>query len=328
MRFLSNNSIITEYLEFSGHSGELKKGTLQKWADFLVSKMPYVEYFEHVIKLVDVKDYQCEKPAGFEELIQLAFCANKNIRVKRTEVVEWTQQLHNGTGCELVISLKCDTCQNIECTCNSPEVVVDVDRMWELNHPEFKYGHMAWYYRHGGLGNDNIPISPYHPKFKVIGPSRDGFFNADQYIKGCLNLSAACKSSPEKFVLDEKAIRFNVREGKALISYFSVPIDPEGYRKIPDIPELIEAITWYIHERLAFIEYNKTRDTTYQRDYIDARNQKEKFMGIARERILSQDYQSFQRDLGAFYGRYLPTEDAQGNVIDLYHNVMSKLNLK
>lgn len=41
-----------------------------------------------------------------------------------------------------------------------------------------------------------------------------------------------------------------------------------------------------------------------------------------------QDYQEFQRDIGTFYGRYLPSEDICGNVTDVYYEVMNRLNLK
>lgn len=329
MNFIDNNAIITEYIEFSGNDGKLNKSTLQKWADFLVAKMPYTENFEHIIKLENIYDYKCTKPAGFEQLIQLAVLRDVKRIILRTEVVEWTQQLHDGSGCELIIAMKCDKCRKDKCECDSPEIVVDVDRMWELNHPEFKYGHMAWYYRHGGLGNNNVPISPYHPSFHLIAP---GNYSLENHINGCLNLG--CKTA-DKYTIEEDFIRFNFKEGKALISYFAVPLDAEGYRKIPNIPELIEAITWYLHERLSFIEYNSNKNSInpknahlLKQDYMEARQEKERFMGIAREKILTQDYASFQRDLGKFYGRFLPQEDICGNVTDAYYTIMNRLNLK
>lgn len=328
MEFITIDSIITDYLEVSGHTGHIDKSLLKKFADFIVSKMPYLDHHDHIIKFDFVKDYQCEKPKGFDSLVQMAFCPNKNVKIKRTEVVEWTQSLYDGSGCELVISMECKDCHNVECTCKSPEIVVDVDRFWELNHPEFKYGHLAWYYRHGGLGNDNVPISPYHPEFKLIGPSRSAFFNADNYIKGCLNLNRMCDKTPEKFIIDQDVIRFNVKEGRVIISYFAVPMDSDGYRKIPNVPELIEAIIWFLEERILYREYKRTRNPQFKRDSMDAMLQKERFMGIAREKLLTQDYGSFQRDIGAFYGRYLPSEDIHGNITDVYHDVMTRLNLK
>lgn len=328
MEYITVNSIVSDYIDLSGVTDNKDKSLYKKWADFLVSKMPYLDHYEHHIKFDFVKDYQCEKPAGFNQMIQLAFSPERNIKVTRTEVVEWTQQLHDGSSCQLVISMECDKCHEVQCKCDSPEIIVDVDRMWELNHPEYKYGHMAWYYRHGGLGNDNVPISPYHSGFKLIRPSKSAWFNADLYIKGCLNFNKHCNNTMEEFIIDENTIRFNVPEGRVVMSYFSIPVDSEGYRKVPNVPELIEAITWFIEERVNYREYKKTRNKQFLQDSQLAMAQKERFMGISREKLNMQDYQEFQRDIGTFYGRYLPSEDICGNVTDVYYEVMNRLNLK
>lgn len=326
MEFITIDSIIADYIDLTGTSSNQNKSLYKKWADFLLSKMPYLDYYDHKIKFDFVDNYQCEKPAGFHQLIQMAFSANNSQKVTRTEVVEWTQKLHDGSGCELVISMECEKCHKVECTCDSPEITIDVDRLWELNHPEYRYGHMAWYYRHGGLGNDNVPISPYHSAFHLIGPSKNTFFNADQYIKGCLNFNTYCTNASEQFVIDENVIRFNVESGRVVISYFSVPVDDEGYRKVPNVPELIEAIVWFIEERMAYREYKKTKNASYFKESQMAMAQKERFMGIAREKLLTQDYHEFQKNIGAFYGRFLPSEDICGNVTDLYHTIMSRFN--
>lgn len=328
MQYIPVDSIINEYLAHAGNTTPLDKARLKKYADFLVSKMPYTDKFVHKIKLLEVNSYQIDKPAGFDKLVQLAFCDTTSYTVTRTEIVEWIQKSYDGSGCEVVVSLKCDKCQKVECSCTSPEVVVDVDRIWELNHPEYKYGHLAWYYRHGGLGNDNLPISPFNPKFYLIGPSGDPFMNADMHIKGCLNLNRACQNSPVKYKIDENVIRFTAKTGYVIVSYLSIPVDAEGWRLIPDIPELIEAITWYIDERLSYIEYKASRDETYYRDYNNAMQKKEYFMGMARDRLVSQEFDEFQRDLGTFYGKYLPSQDINGNTVDVFHNVMSRLSLK
>lgn len=328
MKYIKVDSIINEYLSHAGDQISLDTSKLKRYADFLVSKMPYMDKYTTKVKLLEVKDYQVDKPGDLEYIVQVAFCENKTHRVKRTEVVEWVQKSYDGSGCEVTISMNCTKCKQVKCNCASPEIIVDVDRMWELNHPEFKYGHMAWYYRHGGLGNDNVPISPIIPTFSLIGPTRDTFFNADMHIKGCLNLGRGCSNTPIKYKVEDTKFRFNAKDGYVLLSYLAVPTCDEGYRLIPDVPELIEAITWYIDERLSYIEYKASRDETYLRDFKNAEAEKNKFIGIAREKLLTQDYHEFQRDLGAFYGKYLPHEDIHGNTTDLFHTVMSSFSNK
>lgn len=293
--FVSIKTAIDEYIDLADPKGRVDKNLILKAANDVVTKLSSPFQYVHKIALLEFEDYQIELPSDFTSVIQVAYrYPNTTTYINRSQVVEWTQKALDGSGCELVLSVDCPKCHTRECSCNSPEVVVDVDRAWELAHPQFKYAHMKHMYRYGGIVNDSVVVSPYHPEFVVIKYATHNFFNADKHIRGCLNLNSKLLANcAVEYNLDGKKININVKEGTILLSYFAAKVDEEGYRYIPNIPEVFDTIKWYIESLMSYREFKRTKNKFDFETHNYANAQYMKYYNIAKNKLETPSFQSW-----------------------------------
>lgn len=326
MNKITVNSIVAELLDNNEYTGRIDIGRLKKWAHTQSEKLSFPEQMVQKIKLLNIDDFRCEKPVDINLITQVAFKEFGTNPIKREQVVEYTQQLFDGSGCELTIGMDCPSCHTSTCNHNEQEVIIDVDELVRRAHPEWEYQHMAHFYKVGGLGKGGY-TSCYHPEFQVIGLMDDSSFaGANRHIKGCLNLRKELNCSTcTKYQLEENTIYVNKQKGQLLISYLAIDVDEEGYRKIPDVSEVVDAIVFFLQEKMAWLEYVKTGDQNQYRIYQESLRRKLESMAIAREKLNTQDFPSFIRDLNKFWGKFLPQADSCGNVTDAYDSIMSRI---
>lgn len=290
---VSIRTVIDDYLDLTDYQGRLDKNIILKWADDVASKLQFEDNLVHKVVLLPIENFQVRMPDDLNKITQIAFRAPFERKVRRYEIVEWTQKVLDGSGCEFKITMDCPKCKQTDCSCASPEVVIDVDRMWEMNHPETKYGYMSHFVRTGGWVNDGHPVSTYHPEFVILRAARHNFFNADHYVKGCLNLDAKLMAKmPYEFLYEPPYVRVNSEKGHLLVSYFANRTE-DGYLMVPNIPYVFEAITWFIEERMLYREFRRTRDNSSLQASRFAMQQKEIAMGRAREILGTPDFHSW-----------------------------------
>lgn len=299
-KFLPIDTIIEEVIDWGGYRGMIDRVSMKKWANAALRKLETPNEYIDKIVLLEVKDFKADLPEDMESVVQIAFRDTTPKKVRRTEIVEWTQKMYDGSGCELIITKDCPKCHqpDDECSCKSPEVVYKVDRLWELAHPEYKYNHMKHYYRHGGVINDNQIASPFNPEFILMKPSTHQFFNADQHVPGCLNLNKRLLiNSNYEYKIDYPIINTNRQEGEILLSYLAVRLDKDGYRMIPDMEEVFDVLKWYIIEAMSYRSINKATTAQdkshYKSMYKDAQANKLDAMGRANEILNTPDFKSW-----------------------------------
>lgn len=293
--FVPIQTAIDEYLDLTDAKGRLDKNAMLKTANDIVTKLSSPFQYIHKIALLPIEDYRVSLPGDFQSVIQVAFkLEDTNKCVRRNEIVEWTQKTFDGSGCEYKITLECPKCHKVDCDCNSPEVVIDLDRAWELAHPQFKYAHMKHMYRYGGIVNDGLAVSPYHPEFIIIRYATHNFFNADKHVKGCLNLNSKLLAKcPIEYNLEGNSLNINYREGTILLSYFAVKVDDSGYRYIPNIPEVFEAIKWGIEAQMAYREFKKTKNQLDFQTHTYAESRYQEKFGKAKNKLEMPSFQSW-----------------------------------
>lgn len=293
-KFIPISSAIEEYISLTDDRGSIDRPYIKKLANTVVNKLTFEDQLIHKVALLDVKDNIVDLPKNIRSIVQVAYRDNTEKKVKRTQIVEWIQKTNS--DCDLKISLDCPKCSSPGgCNCEDEEIIMDVDRDYLMTHPELFYGHLKWYYRHGGLTNTNIPISPYYPEFFLIKYARSTMFGADYHIKGCLNLDSRLliNNTVNYIVEDLNYLRLNVKDGQVLVAYLAYKVDEEGYRYIPDQEDLIEAIKWYIEEMMTYRKYKRTRDKSYLQDSKAAKVEKLEAMGRAREKLRMMDFENF-----------------------------------
>ena len=110
------------------------------------------------------------------------------------------------------------------------------------------------------------------------------------------------KEKKEKpgYKVEDGFIRFNFKEGQALISYFAFNIDDEGYMKVPDHPDVIDALTWTIEARSLYRNYRRTSEAKHLNLYNNALQQSQKYISIARNKLrtpASDEWASFLKNV-------------------------------
>lgn len=302
MKKLKISTVIEDVIDWGDYRGLLDRTAMKKWANTIIRKLEVPDDYIDKVALLNIKDHKAHAPEDLEVIVQAAYRDTVGgVKVRRTEIVEWTQKLLDGSKCELVINKQCPECQGKpDCDCGSDisNIVYNVDRNWELSHPEFKYNHMKHYYRHGGLTNDNRIISSYHPEFTLMRATTHKFFNADSYIPGCLNLNSKLMSDVNiEFRYRDPIIEVSKKEGEILISYLAVDVDESGYRLVPDSEEAFEAIKWHIIEAMEYRAIGKAttqQDRNHHKDMTNrARGLKEEAIGRAREEFNTPSYESY-----------------------------------
>lgn len=310
--FVPIETVINDYIDLTDYKGRLEKNVLLKWANDVVTKLQFEDNLVHKVAILPVENYQARVPADFAKITQIALRPERKEKVKRYEVVEWTQKALDGSGCEFKITMDCPRCKSTDCSCAAPEVVIDVDRMWEMNHPETKYGYMSHFVRTGGWVNEGgrHAASTYHPEFVILRAAQHNYFNADFYIKGCLNLNQKLMADmPYEFLFEPPFIRVNVEKGDLIFSYFAKRTDENGYLMIPNNPYVFEAITWSIEERMLYREFRKSGEAGYMQASQMAQQQKEIAMARAREQLLTPDFQSWWSFMEHMYIRNKKYDD-------------------
>lgn len=332
MKFIKANSIVEDILDATGLRGEsLDRPMIKKWVTSQLRKLDVPTIYEDKVVLLYVKNWETQLPEDFSKAVQIAFRDRTNKKVKRMEIIEWTQNMYDGSGCDLIISKQCPTCHKEESSCKcSPGIVFEVDRMWEINNAGLKYAHMGHYLRHGGITVDGQVISPYHADFKIIKATNHNYFKAN-HIPGCINYATRLLANCNiEYKLEEPRLILNREEGEILLSYLAPKLDEEGYQLIPDIEEVIEALKYYAIEQYNYRQWNKapTQEAKqhYKNLYQEAKADRFRSMGAANEILNTPNFEDWMVFLEQNYAKLIKDNNSLGvRTPDTYANTMERL---
>lgn len=255
IRYVDNSYAIEEYESAFGRKRGVTPSYIKKIANDVVTKLRIPKNHVFKLKLLQVENYKAELPEDFYRLNQMAYRREKEEEtVTSKRLVEWAYNNYDGIGCDVNVSVDCK-----DGDCDKPSVVIDADRITELTHPEYLYQHSPFLHRWGKLGEDGTQRSSYNEQFKLLKPAQNNFFNPDYYVPGCLNLSDKLERQDlVEYKIDFPQLIVNTEECEVLLSYLGETVGDDGYRKIPNIPDIFEAINWKIEQMVLYKEYLKT----------------------------------------------------------------------
>lgn len=344
MNYKNINTVINDYLNLTQYNGYISRSDMKYKANRLLKKLVDVEHSVHKIEIIDIEDYKIPKPDEFQKLIQIGYkddeCSTdiKEVKdhVEKGECGMFLQNTcdkcnldYNNGKCEKCGEVdnydNCDKCsERRSCHCNSQKVVVNYDRLKDLSNPQYRYGHMNWFYRYGGLGAGDIPVSGYHDGFQLIKCSSDPYFSIESHIKGCVNLLPITSQCETEYRIEPEVIRFNKKSGQVLLVYLANPTDDEGYMLVPDHPAVYDSIKWFIEEEFRYAQW-ANGDPSANALYKNAYQRKIEAMGIARAALRQQSFTEMWKELGKYYGKIMPVVDHRGNSVDHYEVVMNRI---
>lgn len=299
--FVGIETAIEEYISFSGDEGRIDKPLILKVANDIIEKVATSEQDSQKVVLLKIEDYKALLPRDFKKVIQVLYREAFNGFIQREEVVEWVTKTYDGTGCEFVVSKECPNCDGSEV------VKVEIDRRWDQAHPEYHYNHMKSFYSHGGLRRGGGVSSIFDPNFRIMKYAQHNFFNADLHVKGCLNLDTRLLADESvEYKLDLPYLRSSSKDGWVLISYFSHKTDDNGYRLIPNRPEVFEAIKWSVEATMLYRLFRRTKDRAFEASARYAQQMADNKIARAREVLDTPDFQAWSSFLDNHWNKIYP----------------------
>lgn len=298
-QLISVKAAVKEYLRLSGHQGELDKNDIIAWANDATSRIITDEQFIHKISLIEVRNYKAQLPTGFKTIVQAAYKQDEKCSDHlREEVVAFTDRQ---MGCSLEVTLECPKCSEDTDHCSKRDIIVNADRLWQNAHPEHKVAYMKHFFNYTNANGGKYSI--YHPEFRLMKPATGSFANNDYHIGKCANLNVDCEI---EYTISYPNIIVNFQEGTILLSYFSKPIDEDGYLMIPNEPVAIEAVAWYIQEKMLYRKYMEDFSQGTRIAWQQAMELREKFISRARAELQIPDYDVWNRFVKSFIHKIIP----------------------
>ena len=98
---------MNDYLNLSGHDGEIDESIILDWADKAIERVSTDEQYCQRIVLLKVHNYKVQLPSDFRYVCQAAYCLEPKDECRlREQITQYTQKAL-GSDCELEINLKC-----------------------------------------------------------------------------------------------------------------------------------------------------------------------------------------------------------------------------
>lgn len=323
--YVSISNAIQDFVQDSGlEHEEIKPHLLTKWATDCVRWMISDEQLTHRIIILQVENSRAELPIDFGILAQAAAkpdmykpcdcnedpdCCDefgkpkhrRRSKSRREDIVQWVQ----GTlekDCELEINLVCPKCHQSGCDCETPHVQVDVDRTWEMAHPEIYYRHFTTIGRFGyGAGEWS---SYYTPDFKLMRYASNDFFNIKNILGDCPNVD--CQGCTNEFYINMPYIEVDFERGEILLSYLGKLLDENGDYMIPDHPDVHAAITAHLTHKWYWRKYLKDRDPLSRAIAQEAKIEREQSISYARSYLETPSFLDFKNWIENSYYKRVP----------------------
>ncbi len=254
--YISIDSVISDWLDQTGHEGHFDEDIISKYAQDEVERLSRGEGSKEFVSMLFVDDYRATLPVNYQKTIQAAYNVFPEQCPPRTEIVEFTQDLFDGTGCKLKMNLDCPKCHKPDCRCNGPIVEINADYLYNISHPEHETKY--WNHFHSYTNLTDYPgdmRSNYHPQFRLMFPKMGDFWNIQYNVSECSHLSIDKEIS---YLIDRPNIIVNFQKGQILLNYLGLRMDDSGRVLVQNDPDVIDAIVLYIEKMLSRATWRKT----------------------------------------------------------------------
>lgn len=273
--------------------GGIPENDLMEWGHDALGRIHTATQKVHKIAVITIKDHRGILPRGFLAVIQAAYRQDPEVCCTREQVVQWTQDILDGSGCKIVIDLECPSCHhaNKDCTCDVPVVEVDANRIYRDAHPEQYYGYLKHFYAYGNTFARGTGCA-YTNEFQLMRRTSNEFYNIPYHIGDCVNFKV---DSPIEYEIhpvgDTMQISTTFRDGEVLLSYMSEKTDSNGYRMVPNTSAAIAAVLAAIDERVSYRMWRSTRDAQDGTIWRTLMQERERLIGraVAELKIPDQD---------------------------------------
>lgn len=309
MNFRSIKTAVSDFVEeMDLKTEEVDESLLKKWALGATKWILTDIQYEHKVILLNIENYKAKLPDDFMMVCEASYryyrddCSTKE---RRDRIVQWVQGTYD-EDCHLEINAICSKCKKTNCSCDTGAVVVDVDRIWEMAHPEIYYRHYT------KIGRFGYGKSVYNPKFNLLQYASNDFFGVGNHIPGCACLQ--CPECVETYRLNSPNIEVSFETGELLLAYLAVRTDENGDLMVPDHEDVFDAISNHLRHKWYLKLYTKSRDDKDFRDANFFKQEREVSIGRARSALQIPSFVEFSNWLKK--NRYYKANSAYENLME------------
>jgi len=305
---VSVGAALDDWKQDRGYEQDINPELIKKWANDAAARMMTDEQLVHHITILIVRDYRAELPQDFKFVNQVAYNVDYNKKITREQLVEWVGQADN--GCKVNVSLDCPDCEPSDTECDRPVVTVDVNRIWASANPQTQTAYMKYFYGYGGTSiRDGQQGCWAPPNFTLMRPAQGTFFNMPMHLDGCtIGVDNAIE-----YKIEPPNIITNFKEGQILLSYMGADMDNEGWYYIPNIPDVFDAISYSIEEKLARRAYAKTPSSGSRALWSDMLAQKERMTARAKSKLQIPDAEDWMVLMRNHFNKLVPYWQYESN---------------
>ena len=284
--YTSLKTVINDYTLKSGNT-RINPDDILYIANDIAELIIPGDAFVQQIALLDVDNYKAQLPSNFKWVQQAAYRTHEtnchDCKIDVGVVTDYTKKIY-GTDCNIDVSVRCDACTD----CNTKIITMDADYNYLLKNQDYLYKHANHFY--GGRSLDGVkdPCSTIMPEFKLMRRTTNYFFNVPYHVNECMNFNV---DTSVEYNITPPTITVNFKYGQILLSYLGVEIDDEGYRMIPNTPEVYNAIRYSIDEILAEQEFrvDKSQNNRIYLQMLEAKARKARVIAKAALSTLDPD---------------------------------------
>lgn len=243
---VSLQSVVDQAIEEAGMDREeVRMQLFKRWATEAASMVPVQEELVHRLDLIPVENAKALLPNDFKLLQQVVGRVERDDSCGRVEKLsQWVQGTQD-PDVSLEINLVCSKCSKRACSCGQPVIEIDVDRTWELAHPE---SYLKRWDRTETIGMGSGSSSNRHgvhkKEWQLLRYAQGDFFKANIFLKDCPNFHVPVGYN--SFSITKPYIDVDFPTGEIILSYLGRQMDANGDIRVPDQVDLKEAIKYHI----------------------------------------------------------------------------------
>lgn len=300
---------LDDWKEDREYEQDIKPELIKKWANDIAQKVSTDEQMVHSIALMQVRDYRTTLPENFKFINQVAYNIETTKPILKEQLVEWVQKADN--GCDVKVTLDCPDCLDTDTECSRPIATVDVNAIWASANPQTQVAYAKFFYGYGGTSiRDGSQGCWTPPSFQLMRPSQNSFFNIPFHEDACM-IGVDQKA---EYQVHPPVLITNFKTGQILLSYMGADIDDEGWYYIPNLPEVFEAISFGVDEKIARMKYSKNPTSQTRTYWMDMRSEKERMIARAKNKLQIPSADEWVVLMQNHYNRLHPYWDYEQNL--------------
>jgi len=241
MKYVSIDRVISKFHRETNKRG-IEEDFVIEWIGEAMDFMSIYETLEQAVSFIEVKDFQCPLPSGFQQVLQVA------------RDTKWSpcspKTLASGNTCQEDIEVSVDNPNlGVPVDCNG-KLLGELERAYYRPYFESNMDYKSWTSHHH-YTNRYIPIRlSNHTFFRDLVCQEK---NQTQIYKSCVD--------EYDIIFDNGGLRFSFKEGMIALAYLKSPTDLEtGYPLIPEHISVLTAITYYIKWKISEKDLEDNRE--------------------------------------------------------------------